>query len=184
MILTKLVNKDSELTGIRLLQSRNLKGNLSDAEAIDQGFLIAEYDLGYLRQMNDCRPSVIALDGDRVVGYALVATKESRAGHPLLSDLFHPIDQLYFKQEPLRDVEYVVVGQLCVDKDYRGTGLVPQLYRLFRASLEMDYRYAITDVAKANRRSLQAHRKIGFQAIHSINFDGLEGDVVLWDWTT
>ncbi len=48
----------------------------------------------------------------------------------------------------------------------------------------MDYRYAITDVAKANRRSLQAHRKIGFQSIHSINFDGLEWEVVLWDWTT
>jgi len=183
MITTKLASQESELQGIQRLQSNNLRKHLSDAEAADQGFLIAEYSVDYLREMNRHRPSVIAVDGDQVVGYVLAATQEIREGHPLLADLFRQIDQLRYDNQPLRDAEYVVVGQVCVDKDYRGLGLVPQMYRLFRESLQNSYRYAVTDIAKTNPRSLQAHGKIGFQVIHSINFEGLEWDIVLWDWT-
>lgn len=183
MITTKLASQESELHGIQRLQSKNLRKYLSDAEAADQGFLIAEYSVDYLRQMNRHRPSVIAVDGDRVVGYVLTATQSIREGHPLLADLFRQIDQLRYNHEPLRDADYVVVGQVCVDKDYRGLGLVPQMYRRFRESLQDSYRYAVTDIARTHPRSLLAHSKVGFQVIHSINFDGLEWDVVLWDWT-
>ena len=92
------------------------------------------------------------------------------------------IDQLDFEGESLEGVNYIVVGQLCVAKGYRGIGLVSQLYGRFREAMRDRYRYAITDVARANRRSLEVHRKTGFQVIHSISFDGLEWDVLLWDW--
>ncbi len=182
-IVTRLAGRPSDLEGILSLQSRNLRRHLGDDEAAEQGFLIAEFDLGYLARMNDDRPSVVAVDGDRVVGYALAVTRRAGAGHPFLAALFHQIDQLDFNRVPLRTVDYVVVGQLCVDKEYRGKGLVPRLYRLFRESLQGEYLYGITDVARANKRSLQAHLKTGFQVIHSIEYGGLEWDVVLWDWT-
>ena len=60
--------------------------------------------------------------------------------------------------------------------------LVPQLYGRFREELENEYDFGITDVARANSRSLKAHIKTGFQVIHSIGYGGLEWDVVLWDW--
>ena len=183
MIITKLAGQPSELAGILALQTMNLRKNLSETEAAQQGFLIAEYGPDYLSLMNQSQPSVIALDGDRVVGYALVATQAVRDGHPLLADLFHQIDQLHFKGEPLKGANYVVVAQLCVAKEYRGIGLVGRLYGHFRDSLQTHYRYTVTDIAKPNQRSLQAHLKTGFQVIHSINFEGLEWNVVLWDWT-
>ena len=77
----------------------------------------------------------------------------------------------------------MVVGQLCVDKDYRGQGLVGRLYAFFRASLEERYQCGVTDIARANRRSLKAHQKVGFEVIHAIEYDGLIWDVVLWDWS-
>ncbi len=67
-------------------------------------------------------------------------------------------------------------------KEYRGLGLVDRLYGHFRESLQGRYRCAVTDVARANQRSLKAHLKVGFQVIHAIEFDGLEWDIVLWDW--
>jgi L-amino acid N-acyltransferase YncA len=181
-ILTKLATRESELNGILSLQQRNLRRHLSDAEAEAQGFLIAEFTADYLRAMNAVRPSVVAMDGDRVVGYAVVATRASRTGDPLLAALFDQIDPLIFNGRCLSDTSYVVVGQLCVDKLYRGRGLVGQLYGLFRESLEGDYDCAVTEVAKANGRSLQAHRRVGFQAIHSIEYEQLEWEIVLWDW--
>jgi ribosomal protein S18 acetylase RimI-like enzyme len=171
------------LEGILQLQQANLRKHLQDTEAAQQGFLIAEYTLEFLGQMHASHPSIVALDGERVVGYALVVTQSVKDGHPLLADLCSKIDELEYEQQSLRTVNYVVVGQLCIDKDYRGLGLVQQLYGLFRQSLQSKYRYAITDIAQANTRSLQAHLKTGFKVIHSIEFEGLRWDVVLWDWS-
>lgn len=183
MIEIKCVTKDSELEAIQALQRANLRKNLSEPEAAKEGFLIAEYSLDFLRRMHESHPSVIAVDGDQLVGYALVTTKTARDGHSLLDDLCTHIDRLTYKNRPLKNAKYVLVGQLCVDKCHRGKGLVQQMYGLFRESLQSHYDYGITDVARANQRSLQAHLKTGFQVIHSIQFEGLEWDVILWDWT-
>ena len=68
MVAIKLAHEASELEGILALQRRNLRRCLSDAEAAEQGFLIAEYDLPYLRRLQERHPSVIAVDEGRVVG--------------------------------------------------------------------------------------------------------------------
>ena len=119
MIDVTRVSSPSEIIGIRDLQALNLKQNITADEAIDQGFLTAAYTLEYLQEMNLASPSIIAKDGDKVVGYALVATKEIRNGHDLVEGLFDAIDQSEYKGKLLRDVNYVVVGQLCVAKEYR-----------------------------------------------------------------
>lgn len=182
-ISTQLVHQDSELEGILQLQRQNLRRHLTAEEAADQGFLTAEYDMEYLHQMHRVHRSVIAVDGDKLAGYALVVERSVGSGHPLLEDLLAEVDRLQYRNRPLWSSAYVVVGQLCVARDYRGVGLVPQLYHRFRESLQGQYDYAITDVSRANRRSLKAHLKVGFQVIHTFPFEEGEWDIVLWDWT-
>ena len=184
MVCIKLAQEASELEGILALQRRNLKRCLSDAEADEQGFLIAEYDLAYLRQMQEQHPSVVAVDEGRVVAYALVVTQEVRAGLPFIAALFDEIDRITYQGASLAGTNYVVVGQLCVDKDYRGQGLVDRLYACFRASLEGRHPCGVTDIARDNRRSLKAHLRVGFQVIRAIEYEGLTWDVVLWDWSS
>ena len=163
MVSIKLAQEVSELEGILALQRRNLKRCLSESEAEEQGFLVAEYNLAYLQQMQARRPSVVAVDDGRVVGYALVVTQEVRKGLPFISDLFDEIDRISYRGALLAGTDYVVVGQLCVDKDYRGQGLVDRLYGCFRASLDDRYHCGVTDIARANRRSLKAHQKVAPQ---------------------
>lgn len=182
-VIIRLVDRDSDLRGIQELQTRNLRRNISESEASEFGFLIAEFDLEFLRLMNRSRPSIVAVAGGQVVGYAVVATKAIRDGNPLLTALFDQIDLLEFQGRCLAAADYVVVGQLCVGKKYRGQGLVPRLYQHFRSSLEAEHPCAITEVAKANLRSFRAHRKVGFETIHVMVYEGLEWEVVLWDWT-
>jgi ribosomal protein S18 acetylase RimI-like enzyme len=164
------------------LQAQNLRKNIDADTAMSQGFLTAEYTLEYLKAMNDASPSIIAKDGDKVVGYALVATKEVRNGHDLMADLFNVIDTKSYKGQLLKEVNYVVVGQLCVGEGYRGQGLVKRLYDHFRDCLAAEYEYLITDVAQANVRSLNAHKKSGFQVIDTLVYAGIGWDIVLWDW--
>jgi ribosomal protein S18 acetylase RimI-like enzyme len=176
------VSSVSEIIGIRDLQALNLKQNITAEESIEQGFLTAAFTIEYLQQMNSASPAIIAKDGDKLVGYALVATKEIRKGHDLLEGLFDAIDECEYNGKLLREVNYVVVGQLCVAKEYRGQDLVQKLYGHFRDCLSNEFTYLVTDVAKANARSLKAHKKRGFQVINELMYGGFGWDIVLWDW--
>ena len=176
------VSSPSEIIGIRDLQALNLKQNITAEEAIDQGFLTAAYTIEYLQEMNSTSPSIIAKNGDKVVGYALVVTKDNRKGHGLVESLFDAIDECEYNGKLLRDVNYVVVGQLCVAKEYRGQDLVQKLYGHFRDCLSNEFTYLVTDVAQANVRSLKAHKKRGFQVINELMYGGFGWDIVLWDW--
>lgn len=183
-VIVKRVESKVELQGILDLQEANLRVNIDADTAASQGFLTAKYTMAYMKVMHAASPSIIAKEGDRVVGYALVATEEVRDGHDLVADLFNVIDTKTYKGQLLKEVNYVVVGQLCVGEGYRGQGLVKRLYDHFRDCLSSQYEYLITDVAQANTRSLNAHKKSGFQVIDTLIYAGIGWDIVLWDWRT
>ena len=171
-----------ELDAIAALQHANLRRNISAEEAAGQGFLTAEYSLDLLQKMHTVEPAVIAKEGKEIAGYALVATKAIRHAHPLLAYLFDAIDRLHFENTALVEANYVVVGQLCVGKEFRGQGLVKKIYNHFRDSLAGKYIYCITDVATTNLRSLKAHKQAGFEVINHTEYAGIGWEVVLWDW--
>lgn len=178
----KLVTTPEEVISIKALQNLNLRVNISHEEAASEGFLTAAYTMEYLEAMNADAPSVIAKAGDEVVGYAMVTTKALRDGHELMADLFNTIDRTPYKDCLLGEVDYVVVGQLCVAKAFRGMGLVQRMYNHFRDCYAGRYAYLVTDVAQANARSLKAHQKTGFQVIDTLTYGGIGWDIVLWDW--
>jgi ribosomal protein S18 acetylase RimI-like enzyme len=181
-ILIQLVSSNDELIGVKELQDKNLRKNITAETAATQGFLTAEYTMEYLQQMHDASPSIIAKDGEQVVGYALVATKSVREGHDLMADLFNVLDTKHYKGRSLKDVNYVVVGQLCVGLGYRGQGLVKRMYDHYRDCYASAHEYLITDVAQANTRSLNAHKKSGFIVLDTLVYGGIGWDIVLWDW--
>jgi Acetyltransferase (GNAT) family len=181
-ILYSTVSTNEEIHQIKALQAINLRGNIDDSTAASQGFLTAEYTYDYLEQMNSVLPSIIAKDGSNLAGYALVADKSVLDGHDLLSDLFRVIDKTEYSGRLLRDVNYVVVGQLCVAEAYRGKGLVQGLYGFYRDCYADQFEYLVTDVAQANIRSLKAHLKAGFEVIDTLVYGGIGWDLVLWDW--
>lgn len=184
MIWIKLVSEFSELEGIKTLQEENLKKNLSAIEAEAEGFVTAEYSIEFLQTLHEKSPPVIAKDGSRVIGYALVAVKSIRDQHALLADLFHSIDEIVYKGRQLKNTDYVVVGQLCIAKEYRGLGLVQLMYQHFRSTLSDRFEYCLTDIAYNNPRSLKAHLKNGFIVVDTLHYGGISWDIVLWDWKT
>ncbi len=178
----KIVSEFSELQGIKSLQDQNLKKNLSSYDAETEGFVTAEYSIEFLQALHHANPSVIAKDGGLVVGYALVALKSIRHQHDLLSDLFESIDKIEYRNQLLKYSNYVVVGQLCVAKEYRGRGLVQQMYQYFKARLSGKFDYCLTDIAENNPRSLKAHLKTGFRIVDTLHYGGIDWNIVLWDW--
>ncbi len=171
-----------DLEGIRHLQLANLKGEISPCEAAKEGFVTASYPLECLQQMHAAHPSVVAKSGDRVIGYALVACSEIRNCNELLQYFFEMADDIIYQGRPMRDYKYVIVGQLCVAKGYRGRGIVDQMYNFYRITLSSKYDLCITDVAGDNPRSLRAHQKSGFNVIDEVFSDGVTWSIIVWDW--
>ena len=180
MVQIQLAKTREELMGVLALQQANLRKNISDQEAETQGFLMAEYDLDFLELLHKNSPGIVAKDGEKVVGYSLVALPETASQHPLLADLVINIERCHYMGKPIHS--YAIVAQLCVSKDYRGQDLVHKLYGAFRDHYANQYTYCVTDVAQANHRSLKAHQKRGFQVIDTLSYGGIGWNIVLWDW--
>lgn len=184
MVIIKRVTDTAELEGIQELQRKNLKHLITTEEAATQGFVTAEYSKEFFEAMHMASPSIIAKQGDVVVGYALVAVKSIRHHHDLLADLFNCIDKVTYNGILLRNSPYVVVGQLCVAKEYRGQRLAQKMYNYFQECLSTEFDYLITDVARDNPRSLKAHVTTGFKIVDTLTYGGVSWDIVLWDWSS
>ena len=178
-----LCSTPEELKGIIYLQRTNLPKNISAKEALEQGFVTVEHSFDVLKRMNEVHPHIIAKSKEAVVGYALVMTKEFRNEIPVLIPMFERIDQLSYEDMPLSSQSYFVMGQVCIAKEFRGSGLFDKLYENLRTHLSPVFDRCITEVASRNIRSVNAHRRVGFKTIHRYTDPrGEEWRILLWKW--
>jgi len=164
------------------LQRLNLRKYLTPEEIATQGFLYVEHDPANLKQICQDQPAVVARDGDHLAGYAICMNKTQGGQVPELVPFFNKIDKQIFQDIPLNQVDYLVCGQVCVAKPYRGQNLVGQLYR-HMSLLRTKYKFCITEISMHNKRSLGAHHKIGFEPILEYhNASGEPWQIVAWNW--
>ena len=175
----KLATSESELIEIKNLQRINLKGNLSSDEKKTEGFLTAEYSLSFLKKINQDSPAVIAKK-NKVVGYALAVSKKIGKQNKLLNHLINEFDNQKYKDIKLVNENYIVVGQLCLDKSIRGMGYVEKIYSKFRKTYK-NYRYCLTAVDLENKRSSVIHQRCGFLRIGQLMLNENPGEIILWD---
>ncbi|MEJ8840904.1 GNAT family N-acetyltransferase [Lacibacter sp. H375] len=183
MISYSTSNTKEELEGILELQQSNLAQGLTVDEIQSQGFVTVKHSYEVLKKMNDLEKHVIAKDDEAVIGYCLAMTKQSRFEIPVLVPMFDVFDQIVYKEKIISTLHYIVVGQVCVDKAYRGQGIFDNCYAAYKEFYQKKYDLAITEIASSNIRSLQAHKRIGFREIHSYTDPAnTEWIVVVWDW--
>jgi len=172
-----------DLQGILRLQKGNLKNKLSANEIKNQGFVTVEHTLELLNKLNKHEKHIIAKDGAMVVGYVLAMTKASRYDVPILVPMFDVFDEVRYEGKLISAYNYLVVGQVCVDKSYRGQGIFDDCYLAYKRHYADTYDFAITEIVATNLRSLHAHKRIGFEEIHSyLDSTKTEWKVVIWDW--
>lgn len=174
----------ADLQGILTLQQQNLSCNLPPHVQREQGFVTLQYTLDQMQKMHALGPSVIAKDGEHVVGYAITATPGVRPFIPELETLFEMLDTIQYKGKPLSEHAYYVVGQVCVADGYRGLGLFDRMYQHHRDVYSHQFQLFITDISVRNTRSLRAHERVGFQVVHQFHEPdaGEEWVLVVWDW--
>ena len=157
MIVYKQASTIQEFEQILRLQQQNLPKNLSPDEMSKDGFLTVEHSFELLKEMNDICPHILAVENGEVVGYALCMHPKFAQSIEILKPMFYEINQVVKNNE-----NYMVMGQICVAKTHRGKGLFRQLYTTMQTYLPSGFDTIITEVDTKNRRSMDAHRAIGF----------------------
>ena len=165
-----------ELEQILALQRANLAPNLTAEEIASQGFVTVVHDLPLLQRMHAIAPSIVAVDGDILAGYALVMPVEARDLVPVLVPMFERLDVLGVDN-------FYIMGQVCVAKSHRGRGVFDALYGAHREHLSPRYQRCVTEVATRNTRSMRAHERVGFRIIETYRDATDDWAVVAWDWT-
>jgi ribosomal protein S18 acetylase RimI-like enzyme len=181
-MLTTIVTVEEELQQIIQLSHQNLRTKILEEEKKSQGFVTWNYSLELLQKMHTLHPNVIVKDGNIVAGYAMVALKEARYFHSDLEAMINHLEQLTYNGKTLSEYKYYVMGQICVDKAYRGKGVFEMLYKKHKTLFENDYDFVVTEISTTNPRSLHAHEKVGFKIIYTYPDALDEWNVVLWDW--
>jgi len=183
MIVYTTSKDDSDLLGILDLQKRNLAKNLDPDEIRSQGFVTVSHRLEDLQKMNRIEQSVIAKENNTVIAYLIAMTEKSKFDIPVLVPMFEIFDKIQYEGNLLSKYHYMVVGQVCVDKDYRGKGVLDKCYELYVNTFSQSYDFAVTEIASSNLRSLNAHRRIGFVTIHEyVAPNQVRWAIVVLDW--
>jgi hypothetical protein len=176
------VSTDQELEQILQLQRQNLKQFISQEEKDAQGFLTIPFDLPMLQKLHSVAPSIIVKYDDEVVAYAMTVMLESRADYELVEAMFANFENLQWKGKPLHDYRFYVMGQICVSKEHRGKGLFDMLYQHHKTVYSPRFDFIITEISTSNYRSLQAHKRVGFETIHTYTDSTDTWNMVIWDW--
>ncbi len=183
MLYATTVSNKEELQQILDLQQMYLSGENDTTIEKEQGFVTVKHSLDVLQQMHALSPSIIVKDGDAVIAYALVMTKECRQFIPVLMPMFETFNHIQYKDRPLASYSFYVMGQVCVHENYRGKGVFEMLYQQHKKLLSTKYDFVVTEIATRNTRSIRAHEKTGFKTVRTFKDVTDEWAIVLWDWT-
>jgi GNAT superfamily N-acetyltransferase len=165
------------------LQKKNLYKYISAEESKDQGFVYVEHQPATLQAMADACAPVVARAGNELAGYTLCMKKEFGSEVPELRHFFTLLDQLELNGKSLASINYIVCGQTCVAKEFRGQGLMHKMYQKM-AELKDQFAICVTKISEANTRSLHVHQTLGFQIIYTYTNQIHETwHVVAWDWS-
>jgi predicted GNAT family N-acyltransferase len=168
-----------ELIQIHKLQAENHRSVLPIEVQAEDGFLTVKHSLQLLDQMNNVTPHIIAKNGNQVVGYALAMSKDFVNQIPELRMMFDMIDHVKTDEYVLSAMDYIIMGQICVKKEYRGKGIFQGLYQMYFETYKGLFPYIITEVAIRNTKSLFAHQKVGFRIIHQYVEEGVDEWAIL-----
>jgi len=155
-----------ELEEILVLQKRNLPDRLTKQEIEKEGFVTISHTLDLLERMNTKCPHIIAKGNGRVIGYALCMHPDFSEEIPIIQPMFRKIRSILSEDE-----SFIVMGQICIDKEYRGQGIFKGLYSTMRETVSENFNYIITEVDSTNLRSLNAHYAVGFTLLKTYSAD-------------
>lgn len=171
MIKTRIAN-NSDILGVTALQELYLFRNLTEEER-KQGFVTTPFTAEQLEIAINERGLFVAEDEqNKIVAYAFGASWKYFAQWEIFNYMVSRFSQLSFDGREITTENSFQYGPVCIDKKYRGTGLLPLIFEEMRIELLKRFPISITFINKINLVSEKAHtKKLGWKIIDEFEFN-------------
>lgn len=148
--------KLEDITAVLDVQAANFIGNLEDAERRD-GFLSVKFTRQQLEEMTGEVGIIVAATGGRLAGYLCASSCEFNRPFPLLAAMMQQFDVIDYHGRSLTSSRVFIYGPVCIDRSYRGRGLLRGLYETLQQEVAGLYDIGVAFVAEDNPNSLRVH---------------------------
>ncbi|HHX92952.1 MAG TPA: GNAT family acetyltransferase [Clostridiales bacterium] len=151
----------SDLDSLLDLLRANHADNVPDEEK-KFGFVTTQITKEQLIDLIEQENGVtVAVDGGRVVSFALAGAWEYWKPWPLFSYMIEILETFQHDGVTMTTENCYQYGPICIDKDYRSTGLFEKVFDFSLASMADRFPYMVTFINQINPRSYAAHVRKG-----------------------
>lgn len=162
-----------DIPGIVLLEKKYHKNSISEEDK-PGGFITTFFSENKLQRLIEEEKSLaVACDGNRVVGFAVSASWQFWSTWTVFWPMIEDLPNINYHDKVLSVDNSYQYGPVCIDKDYRSTEVLPNLFECSRLLMKDRYPILVSYVDQTNPRSFQAHsRKLGLDIVKQFEFHG------------
>ncbi len=160
-----------DIPGVLRLQSKYLATNLSEEEK-KEGFVTTPFTTLQIEEIIKLDGLFIAISSGKVVSYLFAANWNYFDQWPIFRFMTDRFPNLSFDNTPLTRENTFEYGPICIEKEFRGTGLLHEIFEVMRLHFKKLYPISITFINKVNSHSTYAHtKKLKWEIIEEFEFN-------------
>lgn len=171
MIKTRIGHTD-DIPGILSLQEKYLYRNLNALER-QKGFVTTPFTSSQIEDILQQNGVFIAEnENEGIVAYAFAGSWTYFEQWEIFNFMVSRFPKLSFHGTPIITENSFQYGPVCIDENYRGKGVLNQLFEEMRIEFFKKYPISITFINKVNIISEKAHtKKLGWEKIDEFEFN-------------
>ena len=171
MITTRL-GTTSDINGILSLQEKNLYSKLNEDER-KNGFVTTPFTVSQMEEILEQNGLFVALnEQNNIVAYVFAGSWKYFEQWEIFNFMVSRFPQLSFQGQAITTENSFQYGPICIDKNYRGQGIINLIFEEMRLELLKKYPISVTFINKVNVISEKAHtKKLGWEIIDEFQFN-------------
>lgn len=171
MIKTRIGNT-SDIDGILSLQERNLYHNLNEIE-LKNGFVTTPFTVKQIEEIILQNGLFVAEnEHNTIIAYAFAGNWKYFQQWEIFNFMVSRFPALSFNDNEITVENSFQYGPVCIEKNYRGKGLLNLIFEEMRIEFYKKYPISITFINKVNVISEKAHtKKLGWKIIDEFEFN-------------
>ena len=183
MIQTRLGNS-SDIFGVLELQEENLYKNLSEEE-LKGGFVTTPFTAHQIEEIIEQHGLYVCVnEQESVIAYVFAGSWDYFSQWEIFNVITSRFPKLSFGNDPITTNNSFQYGPICIQKDYRGQGIINEIFETMRLVFVDKYPLSITFINNINVISKRAHtNKLGWEVIDTFEFNNNTYIALAFDMT-
>ena len=175
------VAKNSDIEGVIALQNIYLVSNMTEEEKTS-GFVTTPFSVEQLQEVIRQEGLFIAKDDNKIIAYIFAASWQYFSQWAIFEYMIPLLPELKFKDFNLTDTNTFQYGPICIDKKYRGKGLINTFFEFMRINMMKRFPISITFINKTNMPSQKAHiEKLKWVVVGDFQFNNNNYFILAYD---